>query len=136
MLADILAGMRVLRLRMLNSMEPIGILLRKSECRLFSSIGNNLREGCSLNRCWMEIRETEAHRGKLSGLNHDELCLLDDFFQHLGTSGREEQNALFSGLIPQLEDAQVSAQKRYRESSRLYTALGALIGVGICILIA
>ena len=137
LLADILAGMRVLRLRMLNSMEPIGILLRKSDCRLFSSIGNNLREGYSLNRCWLEMRETETQRrGMLSGLAQEEMRLLDDFFQHLGTSGREEQNALFSGLIPQLEEAQAAAHSRYQESSRLYTGLGALIGIGICILIA
>jgi len=137
LLADILAGMRVLRLRMLNSMEPIGILLRKSDCRIFSSIGNSLREGCSLNECWQEMRETQRRRrGLLSGIAQEEMRLLDDFFRHLGTSGREEQNGLFCSLIPQFEAAQEAAQKRYMDASRLYTGLGALIGVGICILIA
>lgn len=128
--------MRVLRLRMLNSVEPIGILLRKSDARLFRDLGNGLWEGGGLEECWQRMRAALTRRGgMLSMLSDEELRVLDGFFQNLGKSGRQEQNQLFSAAIAELEERQVQARQHYLGSSKLCTALGALIGIGICILI-
>ena len=135
-LNELLAAMRVLRLRMLNSMEPIGILLRKSESALFRNIGNSLWEGGSLQECWFQLRETGMNRGGLLvGLKGEDLRILDEFFLHLGKSGRDEQCALFASVIAAMEEAQQYAKRGYLDASKLYTALGTLVGIGICILI-
>lgn len=136
LLGELLAAMRVLRLRMLNSMEPLGILLRKSDSRLFRDLGNALREDCGLRECWEELRLAATRRGcMLDSLIEDDLRLLDGFFQRLGGSGREEQMELFSFTIAQLEEAQTQARKCFSDASRTYTALGALVGIAVCILI-
>ena len=136
LLGEVLAAMRVLRLRMLNSMEPLGILLRKSDSRLFRDLGNALREDCGLRECWEELRSAATKRGcALDCLTVDDLRLLDGFFQRLGGSGREEQMELFSDCIAQLEEAQMQARKCFSDASKTYTALGALVGIAVCILI-
>ena len=136
LLGELLAAMRVLRLRMLNSMEPLGVLLRKSDSRLFCELGNALWEGGNLQQCWQDKRRDEHRRsGLLSGLNEADLHILDTFFQNLGRSGRDEQNQLFAAAIESLEESQVQARQHYLDSSKLCTALGSLIGIAICILI-
>lgn len=136
MLNDILAAMRVLRLRVLNSMEPIGVLLRKSDLFLFRELGNGLWEGSCLAECWEGMRSAFARRGNpLDCLTADDLKLMDVFFSGLGKSGREEQNNLFSMCIAQLEEALCEARGNFADGAKLFTALGALVGVGICILV-
>ncbi len=136
LLGELLAAMRVLRLRMLNSMEPLGILLRKSDSRLFQDLGNGLWEGCGLRECWEELRGERTRRGRmLDSLTEDDLRLLDGFFQNLGGSGREEQMELFASVIAQLEEAQSQARSSFADASKTYTALGALVGIAVCILI-
>ena len=65
LLGELLAAMRVLRLRMLNSMEPLGILMRKSDSRLFRELGNSLWEGGGLRECWNEMRKAQMRRGSM-----------------------------------------------------------------------
>ncbi|MBQ8507919.1 MAG: stage III sporulation protein AB [Clostridia bacterium] len=135
-LGELLAGMRVLRLRMLNSLEPLGILLRKSDARLFRDLGNSLWEGSSLGECWIKLRDEEIKRGRsLDSLTAEDVRLLDDFFSRLGGSGRDEQNELFSQTISSMEEVHSNARRIFIDASRTYTALGALVGVGICIII-
>ena len=136
-LSEVLTAMRVLRLRMMNSMETLGILLRKSDSVVFKAVGNALWEGEGLNECWRHVRDAAVRRGgALDSLTDADMALLDDFFSKLGNSGRDEQGRLFSESIAALEDAQTHARDKYREAQRLYTSLGALIGAGVCILIA
>ena len=62
-LSEILAAMRVLRLRMLNSMEPVGILLRKSDSLLFRELATD----CGKAAAW----KTHGERcGKRAGQRH------------------------------------------------------------------
>lgn len=136
LLGELLAAMRVLRLRMLNSAEPLSVLLRKSDSRLFRDLGNGLWEGGGLRPCWEKLCQSGVRRGcMLDCLNQDDLLLLDDFFRNLGGSGREEQKELFSSVISQLEEAQRQAHSSFLDASRTYTALGALVGIAVCILI-
>ena len=135
-LNELLAAMRVLRLRMLNSMEPLGILLRKSDARLFRQLGNELRAGANLWDCWKERRAIETRRGGLlDSLASGDIAILDGFFKNLGGSGREEQSELFAGVIAEMEEAQGQARRSYADASRIYTALGTLVGIGLCVLI-
>lgn len=134
-LGELLAAMRVLRLRMLNSMEPIGILLRKSEAQLFCDIGKNLYSGNNLKESWQYFRENAKRHVDLSALLECDLHILDTFFHSLGRSGREEQNELFSNVISEMEDAQMQAKSKYTDAAKLYTALGTLVGIAVCVLI-
>ena len=135
-LGELLAAMRVLRLRMLNSMEPVGILLRKSDALLFRQLGNELHSGANLYDCWRERRAAEIRRGgELDSLASDDLTILDNFFKHLGGSGRDEQSELFAGVIAAMEEAQTHARRSYADASKVYTALGTLVGIGLCVLI-
>jgi len=127
--------MRVLRLRMLNSLEPVGILLRKSEAQLFCDIGKNLHCGSTLEETWLQLRENAGRHSELAALSEADLRILDMFFHSLGTSSREEQNALFARVIDEMEDAQVHAKGNYADAAKLYTALGTLIGIAVCVLI-
>lgn len=136
LLEELLTAMRVLRLRMLNSMEPLGILLRKSDSRLFQRLGDSLWEGGGVNEGWRTLRDQERRRnGMLASLSAEDMCILDEFFADLGKSGREEQNELFSCVIARTEEMQIQAKHGYADASKLYTALGTLIGIGICVLI-
>lgn len=136
MLSDILAAMRVLRLRMLNSMEPVGVLLRKSDLFLFRELGNGLWEGGTLCECWEKMRDAFARRGHpLDCLTREDMRLMDVFFSKLGQSGREEQNAMFAMCISQMEEAQSHAKNDFADGAKLFTALGALVGMGICVMI-
>lgn len=135
-LNEMLAAIRVLRLRMLNSMEPLGIILRKADCDLFKCLGNSLWEGAGLSESWLQMREEEQHRGGLLiGLNQTDLQILDEFFLNLGKSGRDEQCELFSSVIARMEDAQQNAKQGYADATKLYTTLGTLVGIGICVLL-
>lgn len=136
MLSDLLAGLRVLRLRMLNSMEPIGVLLRKSDAALLRRLGDCLRDGHGLQACWQQLRLSESRRGgMLDCLTTDDVAILDDLLRNLGQSGREEQSELFAATIARMEDACSVARQRFLDASKTYTALGALMGVALCILL-
>lgn len=134
-LSDLLAAMRVLRLRMLNSMEPIGILLRRSESQLLCDIGKDLHSGATLEESWLHFRANARRHVELSSLNEEDLRILDVFFHGLGKTGRDEQNELFSSVIGSMEEAQMHAKGKYADAAKLYTALGALIGIAVCVLI-
>lgn len=135
-IGETLAALRVLRLRMLNSMEPLGVLLRKAQLQLFCDLGNSLRSGCTLQECWTEIRAQQyRQRGELSMLSAEDIKILDDFFRELGKSGRDEQAELFALTIARFEEAQTEARSRYGDASKMFTALGTLAGIGICVMI-
>ena len=134
-LGELLAAMRVLRLRMLNSMEPIGILLRRSESQLFCDIGKNLHSEGTLEESWQYFRANAKRHVELSALSERDLKILDVFFRGLGRSGRDEQNQLFGSIIEEMEAAQMNARGKYADAAKLYTALGTLIGIGLCVLI-
>lgn len=136
LIGEILAAVRVLRLRMLNSMEPLSILLRKSDCLLFRDLGNSLWVGSSLQECWsLQKKQCMKKGGMLDSLTDSDSAILDALFERLGQNGRDEQNELFASVISQLEEAQLSAGRKQIEAMRLYTALGALSGIMIAILI-
>ena len=133
---EILAALRVLRLRMLNSMEPLSVLLRKSDSLLFRELGNSLWVGSNLSECWALQKKLSMKKGGLlDSLTSEDMEILDILFEKLGKSGREEQGELFASVIERLEEVQISARKKQTEAARIYTALGALAGVTIAILI-
>ena len=130
-----MTAMRVLRLRMLNSMEPLAILLRKSDAALFQLLGNKLFEGATLEDAWQELRNKARRSTLLADLNDDDMHILDAFFSELGKSGKEEQSELFAKILAEMEEVHRIAKNNYLSSSKLYTALGTLAGLAVCVLI-
>ena len=125
--------MRVLRIRVLNSTEPVSVLMRKSELPMFQNLAAEMNAGVSPGEAWTQLKEKA--QGELETLSESDRRILDGFFAQLGASGRNEQDELFSRVAAQLEAAQTQARNRFSDASKTFTALGALVGVAICILI-
>ena len=68
-------------------------------------------------------------------LSADDVKALDNLFAHLGKSDRQQQNLLLSDVISHLEEVQLHARQQLRDSARMSTALGALVGIGICVIV-
>ncbi len=133
MMGEILGAIRVLRLRMLNSNENVCTLLCRSDLGAFRRIG---AAGSDPGENWLRQRaELISRGGALDSLNTDDVKALDGLFVHLGKSDRRQQDLLLSDIIAQLEDTQLHARQQLRDSARMSTALGALIGIGICVIV-
>ena len=132
-MGDFLSAVRVLRLRMLNSTENVCALLSRSDFEAFRKIGG---AGTDPEASYLRLREElTARGGALENLNMDDLKVADNLFAHLGKSDRQQQNLLLSEVISQLEDMQLQARQQLRESARMSTALGALVGIGVCVIV-
>lgn len=135
-MGEILAAVRVLRIRMLNSMEPLSVLLRKSDSALFCDLGNSLWIGSTLSECWAEQKKAGCRKGgALDSFTEADLRILDGLFENLGKSGREEQAEMFARVIAEMEESQAGARKKQAEAAKMYTALGALAGLTVSILL-
>ena len=133
LLGQLLGAVRVLRIRVLNSADPVSILMEKSELPLFRNIAEAMRDYGTLEEAWAEMKRNATR--EMEALTDSDRALLDEFLHGLGKSGRKEQDELFSMTIARLEEAQTQAKNRFSDASRTFTALGALIGAAICILI-
>lgn len=133
LLGELLGAVRVLRIRVLNSAEPVSALMRRSDLPMLRNLAEVMGTGIPVEEAWERLKLKAS--GEMDSLDASDRLILDDFFSHLGKSGRDEQDELFSATIARLEDAQSQAKSRLADASRTFTALGALIGVAICILI-
>lgn len=129
----IAGAVRVLRLRMLNSTENVCALLSRSDLQAFRGIGD---AGANPEENWLRQRGAlTARGGELDSLSAEDLKALDNLFAHLGKSDRQQQNLLLTDVIAQLEERQLQAKQQLRDSARMSTALGALIGIGVCVIV-
>lgn len=133
LLGELLGAVRVLRIRVLNSAEPVSVLMEKSELPLFRNLAEGMQRCGSLEEAWAEMKRKATR--EMEPLMESDRALLDEFLNRLGKSGRKEQDELFSLTIARLEEAQTQAKNRFADASRTFTALGALVGAAICILI-
>lgn len=132
-MGDLLSAVRVLRLRMLNSTESVYALLNRSDFEAFRKIGG---AGMDPEANYLRLRDAlTARGGALCSLGTDELKVLDNLFAHLGKSDRPQQNLLMNDVISQLEDMQLQARAQLRDNARMSTALGALVGIGVCVIV-
>ena len=132
-MGDLLGAVRVLRLRMLNSTENVCALLGKSDFEAFRKIGGG---GTDPEANYLRLRDGfTAHGGALDCLSADDVKALDNLFAHLGKSDRQQQSLLLSDVISHLEEVQLHARQQLRDSARMSTALGALVGIGICVIV-
>ena len=133
-MGDLLSAVRVLRLRMLNSTANVSALLSKSDFEPFRKIGG---AGGDPEASYLRMRDAFAARGgALECLSADDLKALDNLFAHLGKSDRKQQNLLLTDVIAHLEEVQLHARQQLRDSERMSTALGALVGIGVCVIMA
>lgn len=129
-LASLAEGVRVLRIHMTGMLEPVARALERSGCPLMSSVGGEMRDGCSAGAAWKRIRRGAARRGgPADAMSAQDLQVLDTLFDGLGQSGREEQEALLRASLETVERLRDAARKRAAESERLYPTLGLLVGL-------
>ena len=133
-LVGYLDAMRVLRIRILNSSEPLEILLGRSELGAFQSLALEIAGGKSTDEAWQTWKT--RNRKEMECLTETDVGILDEFFSHIGRTGKDEQDALFSMTLERMETASAQAKVRHAESAKTFTALGALAGIAVCILIA
>ena len=128
MLAEIMDGMHMLRVHMLDELMPLQAALEKSQAFVFSETGRQMA-GRSAYDTWQELSRRETARGgRLDSLAADECEVLDGFFRILGSSAREEQRQIFDRAIRDIGALESASRTDGLQKNRLYTALGALAG--------
>lgn len=68
-------------------------------------------------------------------LEKDDWKIIDDFFDGLGSSSRENQKLLCEKTVELLEKQSSAAEENYLKYSKLYTSSGILIGLFLVIIL-
>ena len=124
----LIQGIRVLRVRMLRMLEPVNIALAGSDCAMLRQVGAAMRPGMSAGEAWLAYRK-QAGRSGVDVLAGEDCVVLDQLFAQLGESGREQQSILLDSTVTALGKNLLQAEKRLRETERLYVSVGMMVGL-------
>ena len=129
-------GLRVLKIHMTGMFEPIQDALERSECPLLKSVSGRMRAGVSALEAWQAVSKERSRKGSATdALTESDRAILDRLFEHLGESGREEQDLLLEGTVQALEAQLEKAASSAAEADRLYLKLGILIGLMLALIV-
>lgn len=135
MLCEMVNALRMLRIRIVGQMEPLGRALEQSGLSLFSAVGKRLLEGKSALDSWHAVLREERQRGHDADcLTKPELTALDRLFECLGESGRAEQDQAVRACIEALEEIRIQAAERAAQTGKLYGSIGLLTGMAITVM--
>ncbi|MDO4866438.1 MAG: stage III sporulation protein AB [Clostridia bacterium] len=135
-LRELTEGLKVLKIHMTGMFEPIQDALRRSECPLLRSVSGRMRPGVSASEAWKEVSKAHSRKDASTDvLAESDRAILDRLFEHLGESGRAEQNLLLEGTVQTLEAQLEKAARSAAEADRLYLKLGVLIGLMLALIV-
>ena len=136
MLKGLAEGIRVLRIHMTGMLEPVQDALERSDCPLFNLVSDGMRSGRSAGEAWEEVKKTAARRGGMAdALTSADIAALDNVFERLGESGLNEQEAILTAGLTELERLRDEARGKAGEADRLYGTLGLLIGLMLALIV-
>ena len=130
----VLKEMEMLKNRMLLQRLPLGEAFLHSNWSVFSEMGKEMGEDDALH-AWGIVFGKRVCGADIACIEEEELHALEAFFSQLGSSGVREQETLFEGTRTELEKIRQGAGKVCSEKMRLYTALGALTGAALVIML-
>ena len=128
-------GLRVLKIHMTGMFEPIQDALERSECPLLKSVSGRMQAGVSAREAWQAMTKERTKKAAAEVLTESDRAILDRLFEHLGESGREEQDLLLEGTAQALEAQLEKAASSAAEADRLYLKLGILIGLMLALIV-
>ena len=112
----------------------IGKIRKSSAAESFwSDMQKSLSAGKTCEEAWDEAYARSKEL--FSAYDEDETAELYAFFSSLGRSDRETEKQKSALLCAMLEKAQTRTEDEAKRSARLWRSLGALIGVGLAIII-
>ena len=136
LLEEIIRGLKVLRLHMINMFEPVQSALKASGSAVLEALGEQMTPGVSASEAWARVRQTGCRRGgRIDALAPEDLRTRVELFDQLGESGRDQQDLLLNGACAALDRQLEQARKRTAEAARLYISLGALTGLMIALIV-
>ena len=123
-------GLRTLRIHMTTLYEPVRDALERSNCPVMALVAQAMVDGSDASAAWARVKARATRRGgAIDALSVGDCRVLEGLFSHLGQSGREEQDALITAAIGELEPLQARATAKAVEADRLYLSLGLLTGL-------
>ena len=129
-------GTRRLKIHMTSLFEPVRDALERSDCPLFTLVGEAMEGGLSAGEGWLRAQRRASRRGgPIDALDEGDRQLLDRLFARLGQSGREEQEALLDASAREVARLRDGALKKAGEADRLYVTLGFLIGLMLALIV-
>lgn len=134
---ELLDGLRRLRIQMVERLEPLSRALAQTGSPILSAVSELLNETVGAYAAWQILcRRERARGGKLDGLTAREFETLDQMFERLGASGRNDQAQIIENCLAALEDSKREAQERAAQAARLYPTVGGLLGLMLAVLTA
>lgn len=136
-LMDFEYSLNLLENRMLFERMPLAAALKASDASLFKQIGEYMEKSdVGAPAAWAAIEGEAFYRGgSLDGLTKEDKPAVTDFFLSLGASGLNDQKLLFSKTREMIKPLREASLGKYKEVSKLYSTLGALLGLAISILL-
>lgn len=134
LLTGLIRGLEDLRAHMTRMLEPAAQALGFTDCPLLRLIGAAMAPGVSAREAWSKVCAAENRRG-MDALVQEDREVLDQLFEHLGESGREQQNRLLGEAARRLRENLEDACARAGEAERLYGTLGLLLGLMLALIV-
>lgn len=135
-LESLFQGLKLLRLHMISMFEPVQQALKASGCGILEAVGREMAPGVSASQAWISVGGVQRRKGgMLDALSPEDIAGLDEMFEQLGESGRDQQDILIGNACAALSRSLKTARDRTAEADRLYTSLGALTGLMIALIL-
>lgn len=136
LLLNTLDALRMLRVKIVETMEPLNEALLSSGSEIFAITARSLNQESSVSDAWLHACRTACARGGIADCLEQRDCdALNRLFEHLGGSGRSTQNTALLACIDELELLKEDAHTRASASGRLYTSIGILLGLALAVLL-
>lgn len=123
---------RYLRLPAPRIIKKLCSLKRFSEYEVLKIFESELKNKRSIIEGW-EITVERAEQ--ISELNHDDLIILNSFFEGLGSTDEQGQGNLCSSALSELKRQRKDADEYCKKHARLYRSLGILAGLFVCVIL-
>lgn len=134
LLNGLIKAMPVLRLYMLERLEPLEAALGETHNILLLHVRESMARGMSAREAWSsEAAELTKQGAMLDSLVADDIARLDILFGELGASGLSAQRLLLDSCEQGLSVLLKEAKARADDRAKLYTNLGLLTGLAISI---
>ena len=135
-LTGLVSGLEDLRVHMTRMLEPAPQALSVTDCPVLRAVGAAMTPGVSAGEAWARVRAREGRRGGgIDALAREDLEALDGLLEHLGESGRQQQERLLTDAGRALARNLESARACAGEAERLYVSLGLLTGLTLALVV-
>lgn len=136
LLSELVDALKLVRIHVTRMLEPVERALRQSGSTLLEAVANEMSQTDGAAEAWRRLCFECCRRGGVAdSLTERDLRALERLFESLGETGRMQQDAAIQSCAEALALARDEARTRRNEAEKLYTSMGALIGLAIAVII-